>query len=739
MAYACDAATPCVRRPVFSTPNRNFPETTTTAGTATDDTTRAMELTSVQAANFRDTACTYSVNQTSIAVPYNGATGSIIMTTATGCAWNAVTSDSSVATFPGGSYSGGGSLSYTVSANPSSSPRTVTLTMGGRPISVTQDGNNCTYSLGASSATVSSAAGSHSVAVNAPSGCSWTAGVQAAGSQLSFPAVQSSLGPIPDSPFPGPQAPGTPLEIIFNVSGTSGFSQIELSMMAMHTYVGDIEATLIAPNGVSHRIFGYTGATTSTGFGSASDMNGTYVFKDSASSPPSGGWWQAAAANAVIPSGDYRTTNSGGAGATSPMPATSINTSFASLTDLNGEWTLRVTDGGSGDTGSVTSAVLRITPAAPSWLALQTTSGSGSANVSYTVTQNTTGASRSATITAAGQDFVVTQSAPASSVSVGGSVTYFGGSNPSVPSVTLSLSGGSSGTALSDAGGQYTISGISSGSSGTLTPSKSGSVAGIASADASRVAQYSAGLITLTANQLIAADASGNGTVSSLDASRIAQYIVGLNPLGATGTWKFSPASRSFSSLTSSATGENFTAILVGDVTGNWSATALSEGDEPSALLDSVLEKDLAAFPLAIMRRSAVSGDIVTIPVTVGDVTNRGVTSFDLVLSFDPEVLEPVMERPVDNMGTLSANFAVVPNPNVPGRLVVSAYSVAPMVGEGALINLVFRVKGGDGASTPLRFEKVLLNEDAVKVPDGRFTVGRDRREAVPTFRRRDR
>jgi hypothetical protein len=139
----------------------------------------------------------------------------------------------------------------------------------------------------------------------------------------------TGTGDIPDD---GPADPnchttvGTPLNVTFAVTGVAGtLSNVAVSFTGTHTFVGDVTTTLIAPNGASHIIFSRTGATTATGIGDGSDLNGTYGFSDSFTSPPSGGWWQAAAAvdqTLAIANGNYRTTQAGGAGTTSPAPAT---------------------------------------------------------------------------------------------------------------------------------------------------------------------------------------------------------------------------------------------------------------------------------------------------------------------------------------------------------------------------------------------------------------------------------
>ena len=166
-------------------------------------------------------------------------------------------------------------------------------------------------------------------------------------------------------------APGGPREVTFNASGLSGaVSTVEVSMTfgsPTHTFMGDITAVLIAPNAASHTLFGHTLATTATSFGDSSDLGAAYTFSDNAPAPPNGGWWQAsnaAGTTTVMPTGTYRTTASGGAGAVNPQPPTSMNPTFTGVANANGTWTLRVTDNCAGDTGAVTAATLTVTAGA---------------------------------------------------------------------------------------------------------------------------------------------------------------------------------------------------------------------------------------------------------------------------------------------------------------------------------------------------------------------------------------
>jgi hypothetical protein len=141
---------------------------------------------------------------------------------------------------------------------------------------------------------------------------------------------------------------GSPTNVELNVSGT-------------HSWVGDMSVTLIAPNGTSHVIFARTDAWSGNCFGDSSNFGGPYLFTDAAAVGTD--WWSAAVAvdgATAVPAGSYRTTQPGPNENPPPQPVTNMNAAFAGVPDANGTWTLRVTDGATSDTGSITAASLTL-------------------------------------------------------------------------------------------------------------------------------------------------------------------------------------------------------------------------------------------------------------------------------------------------------------------------------------------------------------------------------------------
>ena len=458
-----------------------------------------------------------------------------------------------------------------------------------------------------------------------------------------------------------------------------------------------------------------------------------------------------ATANGVTQFSDWTLAEAGPACAFGLTPLSSTNISGA-----GGSLSVSVT---------TTSECSWIATSQTPWITISSGSfGTGSGTVVLSIAANT-GDARSGSVVIGGETLSINQAAPTNG-SVAGTVRYFFGQNPvAVPGVTLSASGSQNISGTSASNGGFSITGFGSGAY-TLTPSRTGgaTTAHISALDASTVAQYSVQLISLTANQQISADVTNDGTISALDASRIAQWSVGITlPAGdLTGTWKFAPSSRSYTSVTEALTSQDFTAILMGDVTGNWTpaqslgslesleslesrksdrvdvAKAIGFQLPPTELqipgirsswTDSFRDKSCiesrsnpSNFAGAIIdQRKTLSTDncllttdLIEIPISISDAMS--ILAYDAVIAYDAEVLEPVFERPISSTDTLSTNFNVVVNRSEIGRLKIGAYGIAPVTGDGDLIVLRFRVKKLNAKieDAKLEFESLVINEKSI-------------------------
>jgi uncharacterized protein YdeI (BOF family) len=412
----------------------------------------------------------------------------------------------------------------------------------------------------------------------------------------------------------------------------------------------------------------------------------------------------------------------------------SINSTSANVTAIEATGSVELTTT-SGCSWTATSN-------ASSWLSVTNNlSGTSSGTVGYLVAANTGGA-RTGTITIAGQTFTVNQAAAAYNIS--GSVIYGITSPNQTPSiisgVSLNASGASFLSAVSDASGAYQLLGLTPSGDYTVTQSKTGEVNGINSLDATRIQQHRVGLITLTPNQLAAADTDGSGTINSLDATRIQQRLVGITSQNIIGQWKFVPGTKQYNSVNNNLTGENYQAVLVGEVSGNWSPTSSfaddlqseeeflpKEADQSSiaerfenevsehisggmnqsgASVKNDGEKLAAGISVSLPANAAVSaGSTVTIPVTIGALpAGTNIESFDFTVFYDRTLMQPVTSLS-SNTGTLSADCSVLSNSPIQGRVIVSgACANAITTGSGVLYNLQFNMIGSPGQQSGLLF-----------------------------------
>lgn len=297
---------------------------------------------------------------------------------------------------------------------------------------------------------------------------------------------------------------------------------------------------------------------------------------------------------------------------------------------------------------------------------------------------------------------------------VSGSVLY--GTSPTPFGVAgigiFATSGG--GAVTTDPNGIYIVTGLGTGSLLLLPQLPSGlPVNGITALDASLVLQAVLGIVTLSPEQVIAADVSGNGSVTTFDAALIAKFAVGLPNTVFAGTWRFSPPSRSYDSLPTDLTGQDFALILMGEVTGNWapqspiagSVFISRTGPEPEPLLTSSTRAIKLSLPLLFVHQGEV-----TIPVSLENYDGQLITSFQFDLQYDPSVIVPGIS-PVDLTATLSEGFAYEVNAGEPGRLRVAVYGTNSIAGNGTLINLRMNTVGPLKSRTDLILGSAILNE----------------------------
>ena len=306
--------------------------------------------------------------------------------------------------------------------------------------------------------------------------------------------------------------------------------------------------------------------------------------------------------------------------------------------------------------------------------------------------------------------------------------------------------------AITDSAGAYTFPGLS----GSVTvealdawgsPRALNHGGAISSFDAVQVALHVVQSTTLSVNQRVAGDVTGNGSLSSLDAARIAQFAVELIDhfdvaTAQSSDWSVLRCSKYNSATDLSCTTpvyvhdylsgpvtDNFFAILYGEVTGNW--TAPSAGLAPSAVAageSAVAAEDRAEadrLRSAGVRRSTfpepsagatltLSGwkppftagteQVLTLSVKDGD----GLEALDLTVAFDPAV-QVLSVRPVG----LGSSFRVLSNGTSGGHR-IAMFTTVPMRGSGPLLEIRVRVDARRPA--PPRLLRADANEGLLRL-----------------------
>jgi hypothetical protein len=349
------------------------------------------------------TSCSYTISVTStVSIDANGGPGTVAVATMPACAWTASSSVPWLTVTAGASGTGAGAVAFTVAPNPGSA-RTGIVTIAGHTVTVTQAAaaaTPCTYTLGQPDASIAAGGGTGSVAVSTASGCGWTAsstvpwitvtaGASGSGNgAVAFTVAQNTgaarSGTIlaAGQTFTVNQAAAPPAPCTYSISPPDA---------AMPAAGGSGAIAVSAASGCSWTA-NSTAPWLSVTSGASGSGNGSVAFTVAAN-PGS------ARSGTITVAGQTFTVNQ----AAAPPPCTySITPTSASIAVLGG-------------TGSVAvSAAAGCTWTAASnaqWITVTSgANGTGNGAVGFSVAANI-GASRTGTITIAGQTFTVAQAA----------------------------------------------------------------------------------------------------------------------------------------------------------------------------------------------------------------------------------------------------------------------------------------------------------------------------------------
>ncbi|MEW6209454.1 MAG: BACON domain-containing carbohydrate-binding protein [Acidobacteriota bacterium] len=347
-----------------------------------------------QTFTLNQAACTYTISPTSQTFSASGGTGNITVTpNVATCQWTATSNDSWITITAGASGAGNGSVSFSVSTNPLTTSRTGTMTIAGQTFTVTQSGNSCSYSLSPTSSGFPASGDNGTVNVTAGAGCAWTAASNVAWITITSGATGSGNGAVNYTVEANPttssrqgtitiagqthtvtQAPNcnytlTPTSQNFISAGGTG--QISVETAAECTWIANPSDSWIT----------ITAGASGTG-------NGTISYSVSANTGP--------ARTGTINVNGQMCFISQDTGCTYSISPTSQ--SFPS-TGGSGSVTVTTNNGFCSWTATTADSWISITSGA---------SGTGNGTVTFTVANNS-GATRTGTITIAGQTFTVTQ------------------------------------------------------------------------------------------------------------------------------------------------------------------------------------------------------------------------------------------------------------------------------------------------------------------------------------------
>jgi len=297
---------------------------------------------------------------------------------------------------------------------------------------------------------------------------------------------------------------------------------------------------------------------------------------------------------------------------------------------------------------------------------------------------------------------------PPPPVNISGTISYC--SNPSpgpVSNVTLTLTGDTTASTMTDGSGDYQFSSLAAGGTYAVTPMKNALTpgsAGINTVDVIGTQRHFLSVASLTGCRLAAADVSGDNSVNTIDVIAIQRFFLGLaTGIANTGKYSFAPANRSYPGLVTNQTAQNYDTLIFGDV-----ATPFADragGPSPDVASEVAATVAEVALPDVAVDRS-MNNFIAAVTTSIIDGKNK-LVGFQGDFSFDERVLS-FESQPVQPAGLTARNWNVSGNV-LPGKgpirtLRLSAFSndFTPLSGSGPLFELRMTRMSKATGSTPL-------------------------------------
>jgi hypothetical protein len=252
-----------------------------------------------------------------------------------------------------------------------------------------------------------------------------------------------------------------------------------------------------------------------------------------------------------------------------------------------------------------------------------------------------------------------------------------------------------------DASGLYEAGDLHRGAY-TITPSKQADdCEAITPYDTSLILRHSAGLETLSGSALAAADVTVNEAASVYDASfvlRKAAHLIELPFPSAPSSWGFDPVARNYAAFDDDLIGQVYTALLLGDVSGNW-----ADGDDPAAMT--------AASEARLIVRSSPPDAAGMVTVTIDLETDSEIYSLYLALDYAGDVAQVQ----VAETGPLMSDWLSAINIGERDHVWAALAGAEPIIGAGRLLMLRMQLATAE-AQPQLRITDAVADEGAVPI-----------------------
>lgn len=273
-----------------------------------------------------------------------------------------------------------------------------------------------------------------------------------------------------------------------------------------------------------------------------------------------------------------------------------------------------------------------------------------------------------------------------------GQVRYFSDGNP-VPNVLMSVDGNTLDSFLTDGSGGYEST-LSHQQTYGFIPSKEKNTdfnsETIIAYDAALTLQAAVDLIQLDSLQHCAADANGDSLLTAYDAALIARYVVAYKDSGShVGEWAFRPPQRIYPDLNCNHFQQDYSAIIVGNVHGDWQYPDSMNSPDPLLKID---------LPVATSEKNHIK-------IPIHSKASQNLISLDMKIRFPAEKLSLYEIQ----KSSIISDFNLIANHNQ-NELNLALYGTQPIQGKEKLFTLAFDVNDELTAWDEILIEKLQVN-----------------------------